>query len=196
MKETKELKGTEKKRKESLFSRLVKNLKNNSRKAKRATILLFVFILMGISTGIVAAYLFNPAKDIYVSESAFHKESRNVYDYTIDSDERAAQETKAAEAKSVYDNVMNKYTTDSNSLIAWYANLHSSIVKVLIIFGILLPLLAMLLMFIGQPKLFVFAVINIIIVAPVLAVNYLFHSFREEKNENKIGRRMEKREAV
>lgn len=172
-----------KRKKEGIFRRIGKFLSKKSREAQRASVLLFIIMLMCVITGICGGYLYQPAKEIYVSESVFQKESREIYDYKIDSEERAAQIAKADEAEKVFATVMDKYTTDSNSLIANYAKIHSSFVKLIIAILIVAPFGAIALMFIGAPVNFLFALANIFIVAPVKAMVYLFNSLRPEKKE-------------
>ncbi|MBQ8379692.1 MAG: hypothetical protein IJX34_02635 [Clostridia bacterium] len=168
-------------KKEGVFKRIGKFLRKKSNEAQRATLILFILILLSIITGIVGGYLYQPAKEMYVAESTFHDESREIYDYKIDSDERAEQIAKADEAEKVFASVMDKYTTDSNVLIAKYATIHSTFLKLIIAILVVLPFLAIGIMFIGAPINFLFAIANIIIVTPAKVVIYLFNSLRPEK---------------
>ena len=166
-----------------LFGEFKGFLKEKSERAQKATRLLVVLARLSVITGLIGFYLYTPAKQIYVAESTFIKESRNIYDYKVDTDERAKQIEKANEAETVYASVMDKYTTSDNFLIKGYANIHGDFFKVIIALAIVLPFVAIALMFIGSPVNFLFAVANIVIVAPVSAAIYLFNSFREGKNQ-------------
>ena len=171
--------------KKGLLKDFVKFLKNKSEKAQKATRLLVIMVLLSIITGIGAFYLYQPAKEIYVAESTFISESRSIYDYKIDSNKRKEQTTKAEEAEKVYASVMDKYTTDSNALIRSFAKIHSNFIKLLIAILIVLPYFSIGVMFIGSPVNFMFAVANIILVAPIKAIIFLFNSFREKKDNQK-----------
>lgn len=173
----------EKIRKEGFFKRIGRTLKRKSQEAEKATTLLFIMILLSIITGICGYYLYTPAKEMYIAESTFQKESREIYDYAVDSEERAEQITKAEEAEKVFASVMDRYTVDSNDLIAKYATIHSTFIKLLIAITIVLPFVAIAVMFIGAPINFIFALANIVIVTPVKAVVYLFNSLRPEKKD-------------
>lgn len=170
-------------KKDGIFKRFGRFLRKKSSEAQKASVLLFIMILLSIITGIGGYYLYQPAKEMYVAESTFHKESREIYDFKADSTERTEQITKADEAEKVFASVMDRYTTDSNALIANYAKIHSSFLKLLIAAVIVLPFAAIAIMFIGAPVNFLFALANIVIVAPAKAVIYLFNSLRPEKKE-------------
>ena len=170
-------------RKEGFFKKIARKFSESSQRAQRATVVLFILILLSIIAGIVGFYLAEPAKEMYVSESTFVKESRNIYDFKADSAERTAQVQKADEAEKVYASVMDKYTNNENAMVAWYAGIHSNFLKVMVAILIVLPFLGIGTMFIGSPKNFIFALINMLIVVPIIAIVYLFNSFRnEEKN--------------
>ncbi len=176
-------------RKESFFKKIARKFSESSQRAQRATVVLFILILLSIIAGIVGFYLAEPAKEIYVSESTFVKESRNIYDHKADSEERTAQVQKADEAEKVYASVMDKYTNNENAMVAWYAKLHSNFLKAMVAILIALPFVAIIIMFIGSPKNFIFALINMLIVAPVIAIVCLFNSFRNEDKEKKVSKR-------
>ena len=152
--------------------------------AKKATIILFVMILLSIITGILGYYLYTPAKELYISESTFQSETRKIYDFPKDSEERNAQQVKADEAQEVFATVVDKYTADTNSLISNYAKLHSNFIKLIIAILIIAPFASIGIMFIGGPINFLFAIINIIIVAPCKAIKYLFNCFREKSSKD------------
>lgn len=171
------------KKKKNIFSRIGKSLKERSKKAKKQTLLLLIFILIAIINGIVGAYLYTPTKETYVAQTTYERESRRVYDYPKDSQERKEEEKSRDEALEVYSTVMDKYSTDTNFLVSDFIKIHSIFVKCLIWLVILLPYLAIILMFIGHPVNFMFAFANIIIVYPIKAGIYLFKSFREQKTE-------------
>ncbi len=173
-----------KKEEEGVLRRGVKAFKNRLVDAQKATIILFVMILLGIITGILGYYLYTPAKELYVAESTFQSESRKIYDFPKDSEERANQATKADEAQEVFATVMDKYTSDSNMLIANYAKLHSNFIKLVIAIAIVAPFAAIGIMFIGGPITFLFAIINIVIIAPCKAIKYLFNCFREKSSKD------------
>lgn len=172
------------KKEEGLIKRGVNAFKTKLVDAKKATIILFVMILLGIITGILGYYLYTPAKELYVAESTFQSESRKIYDYPKDSEERNAQQTKADEAEEVFGTVVDKYSADSNGLIANYAKLHSNFVKLVIAIVLVAPFAAIGIMFIGGPIKFLFAIINIFIVAPCTAIKYLFNCFRDKSSKN------------
>ncbi len=172
-------------RKEGFFKRIAKKFSESSQRAQRATVVLFILILLSIIAGIVGFYLAEPAKEMYVSESTFVKESRNIYDYKADSEERTAQVQKADEAEKVYASVMDKYTNNENAMVAWYAGIHSNFVKLMVAILIALPFVSIGIMFIGSPKNFIFALINMLIVVPIIAIVYLFNSFRNENKNSK-----------
>lgn len=175
----------EEKRKEGIFKRIARKFSESSQKAQKATVVLFILILLSIIAGIVGFYLAEPAKEMYVSESTFVKESRNIYDFKADSAERTAQVQKADEAEKVYASVMDKYTQSENAMISWYAGIHSNFIKIMVAILIALPFLGIGIMFIGSPKNFIFALINMIIVVPLIAIIYLFNSFRNEEKKLK-----------
>ena len=179
----KNIEGGKKQKKEGIFKRFGRFLTKKSREAQRASVLLFIIILLSIITGIIGYYLYQPAKEIYVAENTFQKESREIYDFKVDTEERANQIAKADEAEKVFASVMDRYTTDSNALIANYARIHSSFLKIIIAFLVIAPFGAIALMFIGAPINFLFALANIFIVAPIKAIIYLFNSLRPEKKE-------------
>ena len=172
-------------KKDNFFKRVGKFLKRKSEEAKKATLLLFVFILFSIITGIFGLYLYSPAKEISVAESTFVSETQKVFDYKVDSKERASQQKKADEAYATYAEVMNEYTTSENPVIRGYASIHSSFLKIAIWIAIILPLSAIGIMFIGQPINFMFAIANMIVVIPVATIVYLFNSLRAEKKVDK-----------
>ena len=172
-------------KKDNFFKRVGKFLKRKSEEAKKATLLLFVFILFSIITGIFGLYLYSPAKEISVAESTFVSETQKVFDYKVDSKERASQQKKADEAYATYAEVMNEYTKSDNPVVSGFAKIHSNFLKTLIGILIVLPFLAILIMFIGQPINFMFAISNMIIVVPVTALVYLFKSLRTEKKVDK-----------
>lgn len=173
------------KKKENFFKRVGKFLKRKSEEAKKATLLLFVIILFSIITGILGLYLYSPAKEISVAESTFVSETQKVFDYEKDSDERASQQKKADEAYATYAEVMDEYNSSDNPVVSGYASIHSSFLKVVIWITIILPFAAILVMFIGQPVNFIFAIANMVIVVPITAIVYLFNSFRSEKTDKK-----------
>lgn len=172
-------------KKENFFKRVGKFLKKKSEDARKATLLLFVMILLSIITGIFGAYLYSPAKEISVAESTFVSETQKVFDYEKDSEERASQQSKAEEAYATYAEVMDEYNSSDNPVVSGYAGIHSSFLKIAIWIAIILPFLAIAIMFIGQPVNFLFAIINMVIVVPVTAIVYLFNSLRTEKKVDK-----------
>ena len=174
-----------KEKKENIFVRVAKLLKKKSEEAKKATLLLFVMILLSIITGIFGFYLYTPAKEIHVAESTFVSETKKVFDYEKDSEERVSQQKKADEAYATYEKVMDEYHNGDNPVVSGYAGIHSTFFKVVIWIAIALPFLAIAIMFIGQPVNFLFAIANMVIVVPVTALIYLFNSFRSEKTDKK-----------
>lgn len=177
------------KRKEGFFKRIAKKFAESSQRAQKATVVLFILLLLSIIAGMIGFYLAEPAKEMYVSESTFIKESRNIYDYKTDSAERTAQVQKADEAEKVYASVMDKYTNNENAMVAWYAGIHSNFVKICIGILLVLPFIGIGLMFIGSPVNFIFAVINMVVVIPFTAAVYLFTSFRSDSKERKASKR-------
>ena len=172
-------------KKENIFVRVGRVLKKKSEDAKKATLLLFVMILLAIITGIFGAYLYTPAKEIHVAESTFVSETKKVFDYEKDSEERVSQQKKADEAYATYEKVMDEYHNSDNPVISGFAGIHSNFIKVLIGILIVLPFAAIVIMFIGQPVNFLFAIANMVIVVPVTALVYLFNSLRAEKKVDK-----------
>lgn len=172
-------------KKENFFKRVVNFLKKKSEDAKKATLLLFVFILLSVITGIFGFYLVTPAKEIHVAESTFISETQKVFDYEKDSEERVSQQKKAEEAYTTYEEVMNEYNSSDNPVVSGYAGIHSSFLKIAIWIAIILPFLAIGIMFIGQPINFMFAIANMIVVIPVATIVYLFNSLRAEKKVDK-----------
>lgn len=179
----------ERNKKEGLFRKIARKFVESSQKAQKATVILFILILLSIITGIVGYFLVDPAKEIYVAETTFIKESRNIYDYQPESEERNKQIQKADESEKIYASVMDKYSSNENAMISWYAKLHSNFIKVCIAILVLLPFASIGIMFIGSPKNFLFAVLNIAIVVPILFIVYLFNSFRNEDKEKKVSKR-------
>lgn len=177
------------KRKEGFFKRIAKKFAESSQRAQKATVVLFILLLLSVIAGMIGFYLAEPAKEMYVSESTFIKESRNIYDYKTDSAERTAQVQKADEAEKVYASVMDKYTNNENAMVAWYAGIHSNFVKICLVILIAMPFLGIGLMFIGSPVNFIFAVINMVVVIPFTAAVYLFTSFRSDSKERKASKR-------
>ena len=171
--------------KEGLFKKVGRAFTARSKGAEKATLVLFVLILLSIISGIFGFYLYEPAKEIYVSESQMHKELRLIYDFSSGTDERAVQEARAQEAQSFYGSIMDKYTTNENGVIKAYAGLHSTFVKIIIAIAIVLPYAAIGLMFVGNPINFLFAVVNILLVIPIKFIIFLFCSFRAEKKPSK-----------
>lgn len=172
-------------KKESIFSKIRKALSVRSQNAKKATIVLFIMILLSVISGIFTFYLGEPAKEIYISESQMIKETRSIYDFEAGSEERTAQETRSKEASEFYGSIMDKYRGDSNTLIKNYAAIHSNFFKVLIAVAIVFPFIAIAIMFIGNPINFIFAIANIVIVVPIRAISYLYNSFRIERKHSK-----------
>ena len=175
----------EKVKKEGLFSRTKKRFLASSEKAKKATIVLFIMILLGVISSIFAFYLVQPAKELYVAESSFIKETKAIYDFDAESQERATQQQKAEEALTTYGKVVDEYKASENALISGYAGIHSNFIKILIALAIVLPFIAIVIMFTGSPVNFLFAVINLSIVLPITGIIYLFNSFRGEKEDKK-----------
>lgn len=186
----------EKGMKEGVLKRGGKAFKRKLIDAQKATIILFVMILLSIITGILGYYLYTPAKELYVAESTFQTESRKIYDFPKDSEERANQAAKADEAQEVFATVMDKYSGDSNILITKYASLHSNFVKLLIAIAIVAPILAIGIMFIGGPITFLFAIINIIVIAPCKAIKYLFNCFRANSSDEKEEKRAKAKKSI
>lgn len=182
--------------KEGFFKKIGRAFSARSKGAEKATIVLFVLILLSIISGIFGFYLFEPAKEIYISESQMHKEIRAVYDYSVGTDERSAQETRAQEAQSFYGSIMDKYVSNDNAVIQAYAGLHSNFIKILIAIAIVLPYFAIGLMFIGNPINFIFAIVNMLLVVPIKSAIFLFCSFRSEKRERKPSKHLELKEAA
>lgn len=183
-----EKKETKKVKKESFFTNIKDKLIASSKRAKNATTVLFIMILLSIISGIFTFYLAEPAKELYVAENAFIKETRSVYDYAVDSEERAKQQAKADEAIATYGKIVDEYKSSENAVISGYASIHSNFIKILIAIAIVLPFIAIIIMFIGSPVNFLFAVINMVIVMPITAIIYLFNSFRGEKEDKKSKR--------
>ena len=177
------------KKKEGVVKRIAKKFAESSQRAQKATVVLFILILLSVIAGIVGFYLAEPAKEIFVAESTFIKESRNIYDFKADSAERNSQIEKADEAKNVYGSVMDKYTNNENAMVSWYAGIHSNFIKILIAILIAMPFLAIMIMFIGSPVNFIFAIINMFIVVPIIAIVCLFNSFRSDSKEKKASKR-------
>lgn len=175
----------EKVKKEGLFSRTKKKFLASSERAKKATIVLFIMILLGVISSIFAFYLVQPAKELYVAESSFIKETKAIYDFDAESQERATQQQKAEEALTTYGKVVDEYKASENAVISGYAGIHSNFIKIIIAALIVLPFLAIGLMFLGSPINFIFAVINLIIIVPITGIIYLFNSFRGEKEDKK-----------
>ena len=75
------------KKKEGVFKRIAKKFAESSQRAQKATVVLFILLLLSVIAGMIGFYLAEPAKEMYVSESTFIKESRNIYDYKTDSAE-------------------------------------------------------------------------------------------------------------
>lgn len=172
-------------KKESIFSKIRKALSVRSQNAKKATIVLFIMILLSVISGIFTFYLGEPAKEIYISESQMIKETRSIYDFEAGSEERTAQETRSKEASEFYGSIMDKYHSDSNVLIKNYAGIHSNFFKALIAIAVVFPFVAIAIMFIGNPINFIFAIANIVIVVPIRAISYLYNSFRIERKHSK-----------
>lgn len=177
--------GRRKAKKENLFSKIGAFLSESSKNAERATIVLFILILLSIISSIFVYYLYTPAKEIYTSETQLTKEIRSIYDFEINSEERTSQETRAKEAQELYGTIRDKYASDSNALIKGYASIHSIFFKVLIAIAIILPYASIALMFIGSPINFIFAVLNMVFVVPFKTAKYLFNSFRVEKKNQR-----------
>ena len=93
-------------KKEGVLKKLGRAFTARSQGAEKATIILFVLILLSIISGIFGFYLYEPAKEIYISESQMHKEIRAVYDFSSGTDERTAQEARAQEAQNFYGSIM------------------------------------------------------------------------------------------
>lgn len=177
-------KETRGKKGEGILKKGVNAFKSKLIDAKKATIILFVMILLSIITGILGYYLYTPAKELYVSESTLQSETRKIYDFPKDSEERNAQQVKADEAQEVFATVVDKYTADTNSLISNYAKIHSNFIKLMIAVSLVAPFISIGIMFIGGPINFLFSLINIIIVAPCKAIKYLFNCFREKSSKD------------
>ena len=182
--------------KEGLFKKVGRAFTARSKGAEKATIILFVLILLSVISGIFGFYLYEPAKEIYISESQMHKEIRAIYDFSSGTDERTAQEARAQEAQNFYGSIMDKYVSNDNSVIKAYAGLHSNFIKTLIAIAIVLPYAAIGLMFVGNPVNFIFAVVNMLLVIPIKSIIFLFCSFRSEKRERKPSKHLELKEAA
>lgn len=172
-------------KKEGLFKKIGRAFTARSQGAEKATIVLFVLILLSVISGIFGFYLYEPAKEIYVSESQMHKEIREIYTFSSGTDERTAQEARAQEAQSFYGSIMDKYSCNENGVIKAYAGLKSGFIKTLIAIAIVLPYAAIGLMFIGNPINFIFAVVNMLLVIPIKSIIFLFCSFRSERKPSK-----------
>jgi hypothetical protein len=181
----KKIKKGERREKKGIFSRIGTFLSERSKGAQKATLVLFILILFAIISGIFGFYLTEPAKEIYISENQFIKETREIYDFEEGSEERTAQEGRAKDATEFYGSIMQKYTTSENEVVKAYATIHSNFIKALIALALVLPFVAIAIMFIGSPINFIFAVVNMVIVIPVKAIVYLFNSFRSERSEKK-----------
>ena len=192
--------GNNKKKKEGFLIRTRQKFKINTDNAKKATTRLFIMILFSIIMGILAFYLMSPAKEIYNSRNAQIKESLNVYDYS--GDEREKQKQKADEADNLYGTIIDTYKTNDNPIIEAYANIPSdftitfNVVEVGIAFLMFLPFFAILLMFLGNPKNFLFAIINMVIVIPFNTIIDWFNSFREDKKSSKKNKSLKTKEAA
>ena len=178
-------KNVKKKRKlkKGLIKRFIQYLKYKSEEAARASRVLLVLLLLSVIAWIGIFYLYQPAKEIYVAESTFVEETRSIYDFKEGSNKREEKIKKAEESAKVYEKVMNKYTQDSNAMIKGYAKIHSNFIKGIIAILLILPYFSIVIMFIGGPVKFMFALANIILVYPVKVIIFLFNLCREKKDK-------------
>lgn len=175
-------------KKENILKKGLDSLKQKIESTSKSAKILFIMIVICIITGTIGYNLYIPARDIYITDSKSEEEKRKVYDFPEGSEERKAQEEIYQESLKVYGETRDKYNTKTDGFLDSLFNgllldfIHYDFARFLIIFGILLPFLAIFLMFIGGPINFTLAIINITILAPYKILKYFFNIFREKNN--------------
>lgn len=163
----------------------VMSFKRNCRNAEDFAIKLSMVVLVCVITGICGYYLYTPAREIYYSEKALVRETEKISDYAKESEEREIQEDEAKKAKETYTNIMYTYKNDSNVLVAKYASINSNFIKFLIFLAIILPYVEVVWMFFSNIKGFIFALIDIIIIAPLRAAVHLYKALKNNDDSDK-----------
>lgn len=133
-------------------------------------------------------YLHNEATEIYVAERTWIRESKAIYKLASDSEERKAQEEKAAEAQTVYLAVMDNYCNSEDKLVKWYANINTNFVRVLLVLTGIAPFVGLISLVYIKRLEFLLAIINAIVAVLIRLPIFIFrtNSVSSMKNQPKM----------
>lgn len=132
---------------------------------------LIINVLFCVISAIAIFFLFSPVQEL---KSAYNEKNNAVEiltNYEVGSEEYLAQKAKVDEATEIYVKVKSDYKKNENPIISAYANNSTNDILVGVVSFILaVPFISIVIMLFKDIKLFVFAVLQIIIVTPVTFV--------------------------
>ena len=132
---------------------------------------LIINVLFCVISAIAIFFLFSPVQEL---KSAYNEKNSQVEllaNFEEGSDEYVAQKAKADEATDIYVKVKRDYKNNENPIIKAYAENNTNDVLVgVVAFLLAVPFISIVIMLFKDIKLFVFAVLQIIIVTPVTFV--------------------------
>ena len=132
---------------------------------------LIINVLFCVISAIAIFFLFSPVQEL---KSAYNEKNSQVEllaNFEEGSDEYVAQKAKADEATDIYVKVKRDYKNNENPIIKAYAENNTNDVLVgVVAFLLAVPFISIVIMLFKDIKLFVFAVLQIVIVTPVTFV--------------------------
>ncbi len=132
---------------------------------------LIINVLFCVISAIAIFFLFSPVQEL---KSAYNEKNNAVEiltNYEVGSEEYLAQKAKVDEATEIYVKVKSDYKKNENPIIKAYAENNTNDVLVgVVAFLLAVPFISIVIMLFKDIKLFVFAVLQIVIVTPVTFV--------------------------
>ena len=142
---------------------------------------LIINVLFCVISAIAIFFLFSPVQEL---KSAYNEKNTQVEllaNFEEGSDEYVAQKAKADEATDIYVRVKRDYKSNENPIIKVYAENNTNDVFVgVVAFLLAVPFISIVIMLFKDIKLFAFAVLQIVIVAPVTFVARVIKAIVEE----------------
>lgn len=142
---------------------------------------LIINVLFCVISSIAIFFLFSPVQEL---KSAYNEKNTQVEllaNFEEGSDEYVAQKAKADEATDIYVRVKRDYKSNENPIIKAYAENNTNDVLVgVVAFLLAVPFISIVIMLFKDIKLFAFAVLQIVIVAPVTFVARVIKAIVEE----------------
>lgn len=154
---------------------------------------LIINTLFCVISAIAIFFLLAPAQEL---KSAYNEKNNAVEiltNYEVGSEEYLAQKAKVDEATEIYVKVKSDYKKNENPIISAYANNSTNDILVGVVSFILaVPFISIVIMLFKDIKMFLFAVMQIVIVAPVSFVTKIVKAIigevaaiHAEKKQNK-----------